>query len=136
VGCCLSAEQLRTPSHLAEPHLLYVPRIVHRGFFCRLVDRVGIAYDSSRGVKTEQANRAVRIVMGFDPSKVREISEEKLQEALGLLQPGRSLHTVCKLELDRRQRLDRRKRRWWAAWTTLLIGLTSALFGFILGRFL
>lgn len=74
--------------------------------------------------------------MGFDPSKVREMSEEELQTALGLLQPGRSLHTACKLELDRRQRLDRPQRRWQAAWTTLLIALTTALFGFLLSRFL
>jgi hypothetical protein len=75
-------------------------------------------------------------VMGFDPSKVQEMSEEELQKALRVVQPGRSLHTACKLELDRRQRLDRRRRRrWWAAWGTLLIALTTALFGLLLGRF-
>jgi hypothetical protein len=74
--------------------------------------------------------------MGFDPSKVQEMSEEELQKALRLMQPGRSLHTAFKLELDRRQRLHRRLwRRWWAAWSTLLIALTTALFGLLLDRF-
>jgi ABC-type spermidine/putrescine transport system permease subunit II len=74
--------------------------------------------------------------MGFDPSKAREMSEEELQKELVLLQPGRSLHTACKLELDRRQQVGRRDRRWRTAWTTLLIALTTALLGVLLGKFL
>ena len=71
--------------------------------------------------------------MGFDSSKVPDMSDEELQRTANGWQSGTPEHTVCKREQDRRQ--------WWKTlWTNVITilatGLVLAVVGVLLGKYL